>query len=208
VFNPIGGPNDDLCGPPVVAAFDPAACEAALLAAGDIPIKDVLASPPQPITSPLAIEAADSSFTGIDFVPESFAHTPVRRGAALYALEGDFGFSPPNATDPAPEVGHEIKLINFSKGSHPLQLQIKGFARNNTGDQAFITGDNGFNRPTNVRFGPDGCAWVVDYGAVRDLGADTHFVGPPQNGPLVQIPGTGVIWRICNSGAADDTSGN
>jgi hypothetical protein len=40
---------------------------------------------------------------------------------------------------------------------------------------------------------------VVDYGAVRDFGqsgADTKFVGAA-NGPLVQIPGTGVIWRIC-----------
>ena len=36
-----------------------------------------------------------------------------------------------------------------------------------------------FNRPTNVKFGPDGCAWVVDYGAVRDFGQsdpDTKFV--------------------------------
>ena len=46
-----------------------------------------------------------------------------------------------------------------------------------TGDQAFVTPDiNGFNRPTNVRFGPDGCAYVVDYGAVRDQGADSHVV--------------------------------
>jgi hypothetical protein len=36
----------------------------------------------------------------------------------------------------------------------------------------------------------------VDYGAVRDNSADTHFVGAA-NGPLVQIPGTGVIWKIC-----------
>ena len=55
---------------------------------------------------------------------------------------------------------------------------------------------NGFNRPTDVRFGPDGCAYVVDYGAVRDLGSDSHYVGAA-NGPLVQIPGTGVIWKIC-----------
>jgi hypothetical protein len=46
--------------------------------------------------------------------------------------------------------------------------------------------------------GPDGCACVVDYGAVRDKGPDTHFVGAA-NGPLVQIPGTGVIWKICPS---------
>jgi len=48
------------------------------------------------------------------------------------------------------------------------------------------------NRPTNIRFGSDGCAYVVDYGAVRDLGSDTHFAGAA-NGTLVQIPGTGAI---------------
>ena len=50
-----------------------------------------------------------------------------------------------------------------------------------------------------MRFGPDGCAWVPDYGAVRDFGQSdpaSKFVGEG-NGPLVQIPGTGVIWRIC-----------
>ena len=150
------------------------------------------------------LEAADSSFTGIDFVPNSFAVGPVNRGAALYSLEGDFGFSAPNATAPAPEVGHEIKLINFSKVGEPLVLKIMNFARNNTGDQAFIQAkaqdQQAFNRPLNVRFGPDDCAWITDYGAVRDLGADTHFQGPPANGPLLQIPGTGVIWRICPTG--------
>lgn len=187
VYNPIGGPADDV--PPSSA---------------DIPIRDVLAFPPQPITSPLATEAADSSFTGIDFVPNSFAVGPVQRGAALYVLEGDFGFSAPNATAPAPEVGHEVKLINFSKVGEALALKIRNFARNKTGDQAFIQttaeDQDAFNRPLNVRFGPDGCAWIPDYGAVRDLGADTHFKGPAQNGPLLQIPGTGVIWRICPNG--------
>ena len=84
------------------------------------------------------LEAANSSFTGIDFVPNSFAVGPVQRGAALYSLEGDFGFSPPNATAPAPEVGHEVKLINFSNVGEPLVLKIMNFARNVTGDQAFI----------------------------------------------------------------------
>src|ERR1700719_2746637 len=71
-------------------------------------------------------EAADSSFSGIDFVPRSFAGGIVERGAVLYTPEGDFGFSPPNATSPAPEVGHEIKLINFNqRPNQPLALKIK-----------------------------------------------------------------------------------
>ncbi len=200
VFNPIGGPGDDLCVPD--ASNPPSMCTPASLAQiekEDVPIRDVLAFPPQPITSPLAIEAADSSFTGIEFVPDSFVAGPLRPGAALYALEGDFGFSAANATSPAPEVGHEIKVINFSAPGQPLALKVARFAHNTTFEQAFVDGLSGFNRPTNVRMGPDGCAWVVDYGAVRDFGqsdAAAKFVGA-NNGPLVQIPGTGVIWRIC-----------
>src|SRR5215813_15389650 len=132
VFNPVGGPGDDLCVPD--PANPPSFCTSASLAlilAENVPIHDVLAFPPQPITSPLAIEAADSSFTGIDFVPDSFARGPVQSGAALYSLEGDFGFSRANATAPAPEVGHEVKLINFSKGGTPLELKIMRFAYNN-----------------------------------------------------------------------------
>jgi hypothetical protein len=195
VYNPIGGPSDDLC--VADSSNPPSLCTPASLAnilKYDVPIADVLAGPPQQITGPLAIDGADSSFTGIDFVPDAFVIGPVQPGAVLYSLEGDFGFSPDNGT---PEIGHEVKLINFNQlpGS-PLALRLQNFARNSTGDQAFVTNISGFNRPTDVRFGPDGCAYVVDYGAVRDLGSDSHYVGAA-NGPLVQIPGTGVVWKIC-----------
>ena len=131
---------------------------------------------------------------------------PIDPASFLYTLEGDFGFSPPNALAPAPEVGHEVKLINFNQDpSTPLSLSFENFARNDTGDQAFVSPTNtaAFNRPTNVRFGPDGCAYVVDYGAVRDPGGGpggaTRFVNPA-DAPLVQIPGTGVVWKICPTG--------
>jgi glucose/arabinose dehydrogenase len=204
VFNPIGGASDDLC------VFDPtnppSFCTPASLAnilKFDVPIANVLAFRPAPIVAPVAIEAADSSFTGIDFAPRSFVGGPVLPGAALYSLEGDFGFSPPNSVAPAPEVGHEVKLINFNQDpSGPLQLSFQNFAFNASGEQAFVSPGHtaAFNRPTNVRFGPDDCAYVVDYGAVRDNGGGpggvTRFVGAA-NGPLVQIPGTGVIFKIC-----------
>lgn len=226
VFNPVGGASDDLC--VFDAANPPSFCTPASLALilkEDVPIADVLAFPPEPITAPLALEAADSSFTGIDFAPQSFVGGPVAPGAALYSLEGDFGFSAPNATAPAPEVGHEVKLINFGPQSSddeddfdrhdgggrnvPLALSFQDFARNDSGDQAFIDPMHtaGFNRPTNIRFGPDGCAYVVDYGAVRDPGGGpggaTRFVNPA-DAPLVQIPGTGVIFKICRAGGKHD----
>jgi hypothetical protein len=198
VFNPIGGPADDLCVPD--PSNLPSRCTAASLAqilSENVPIRNVLAAPPQPITAPLALESADSSYTAIDFVPDEFAFGPVQSGATLYTLEGDFGFS---ASNGSPEVGHEVKVMNVAgQGEGPLSLSFSNFARNSTGDQAFVSGIHGMNRPTNLRFGPDGCAWIVDYGAVRDAGqsgVDSKFRNPA-DALLLQIPHTGVIFRIC-----------
>jgi hypothetical protein len=120
--------------------------------------------------------------------------------SALYSLEGDFGFSAANAIAPAPEVGHEVKLINFvARSGQPVAVNLQHFAHNISFEEAFPDGLRGFNQPTNVRFGPDGCAYIADYGAVRDVGQsdpDTGFKNPA-DAALVQIPGTGVIWKIC-----------
>ena len=196
VFNPVGGPGDD----------DPAAVVGK-------PVKPVLAFPPQPITAPLALEPSDVAAVGLDFVPDSFVTGPVRKGAALVSREGDFGFSKANGS---PEAGHDVELVNFSKEGDPLQLQLSLFAHNTTFEQAFPDGLRGINRPVDLKFGPDDCAYLVDYGAVRDFGqsdpASTFCPaqrpdGTPNpsfpacltdgTGPLVQIPGTGVIWKIC-----------
>src|SRR5262249_34737965 len=155
VFNPVGGPLDALCIPD--PSNPPSLCTPASLKRvleEDVPIRDVLAFPPQEITSPLAIEAADSSFTAIDFVPRSFTRGPVKEGAALYSLEGDFGFNAANASAPAPEAGHEVKLLNFGQQrAEAIALNFQRFAYNKTFEQAFVSGIAGFNRPTNVRFG-------------------------------------------------------
>jgi hypothetical protein len=120
--------------------------------------------------------------------------------SALYSLEGDFGFSAANATAPAPEVGHEVKLITFAARSRqPVAVNLQRFAYNKSFEESFPDGLRGFNRPTNVRFGPDGCAYVADYGAVRDFGRSDPDAGFKigADAALVQIPGTGVIWKIC-----------
>ena len=180
VFNPVGGPGDD----------NP-------IAVVGKPVQPVLAFPPQPITAPIALEPADVAVVGLDFAPGVFVGGVVKKGAALISREGDFGFSKANGT---PEAGHDVELVNFSGPGEPLQIQQRDFAFNNTGEQAFTDpGVQGINRPTDLKFGPDGCAYLVDYGAVRDFGQSdpaTMFVGA-LNGPLVQIPGTGTIWKIC-----------
>ncbi len=212
VFEPQCGPADDL------------ACNKVLTQ--DRPVKHVLAFLPQAAKSPIAIEGADSSMVSPDFAPNSFVTGVVAKGAAFMGREGDFGFSPSNSSTGAPEEGHDIQLINFSRPGEPLSVQLQKFAFNCPqanqahnpdggaackqnphnvasadvgGEQAFPSGGlRGINRPTNVMFGPDGALYLVDYGAVRDFGQSdsaSKFTNPA-DAPLVQIPGTGVIWRI------------
>lgn len=210
VFNPQGGPADDLCSPPAMPTFDAAACQAAVVAK-DTPVKPVLAFPPQQPKAPMDLEPADSSMTGIDFAPNSFVGGVVHRGAALVSREGDFGFSPGNGE---PEEGHDVQLVNFSAPGEPLQTTLQRFAYNcktadqshpngaagcaHPADQAFTDILHAFNRPTFAMFGPDGALYVVDYGAVRDLGQSDPLakVTNPADGPLVQFPFTGTIWKI------------
>ena len=167
-----------------------------LVLANDVPVKPVLDHPPQPITAPLALEPSDVAVVGLDFVPNAFVGGIVKKGAALIGREGDFGFSLPNGD---PEAGHDIELVNFSSNGDVLQLSQVRFARNTNSEQAFPDGLRGINRPVDLKFGPDDCAYLVDYGAVRDFGkgdSETKFIDPA-DAPLVQIPGTGVIWKIC-----------
>jgi glucose/arabinose dehydrogenase len=199
VFNPIGGPGDDLW--PDVAR----------IRAENSPVRPVLAFPPRPPVAPIALEPADVAAVGLDFAPRSFVHGVVKRNAVLLSREGDFGFSPANGN---PVLGHDVELINFLSDD-PSELQMSRFAfncprsaqgHNPDGSptcevavkQAFTARIRGINRPVTLRFGPDGAAYLVDYGAVRDPGGSepaSQFVNPA-NAPLVQIPGTGVIWRI------------
>jgi len=221
LFNPQGGPADDLCQPPA-GSFPPAsACNPQLFLPPNTPVGNILAFPPQPISAPLALEPADVAAVGLDFVPKAFVGGVVKKNAVLLSREGDFGFSPGNGD---PILGHDIELINFSSQS-PNELNMSRFAFNcpsaqqfHDSDgtprchvksgQAFVEGIHGINRPTTVRFGPDGAAYLVDYGAVRDFGRSdsrTHFQGNPRtNAPLPQIPGTGTIWRISRVDRDDD----
>lgn len=194
VFNPIGGPGDD----------NPSAFVGR-------PVRPVLAFPPQLPVAPLALEPADVAAVGLDFAPNSFIRGVVKRGAALVAREGDFGFSAANGR---PEEGHDIQLVNFS-GQGRVMLGLIRFAFNcafteqrhlpsgapacrTNPEQAFVARLRGINRPVTLMFGPDGALYLVDYGAVRDFGQsdpDAKFTNP-DDAPLVQIPHTGVIWRI------------
>lgn len=197
VFTPIGGPSDD--NPDAIGK----------------PVLPLLLAPPQTVTAPLALEPADDAVVGLDFVPAEFAGggnpgNGVSQGDALIAREGDFGFSRGNGT---PEPGHDVERVQFLSSNQISQERFMFNCRasdqedskalgtkicRNPADQAFGEKIHGINRPVDGKFGPDGAFYVVDFGAVRDVGQsdpETKF-RVADEGPLVQIPHTGVIWRV------------
>jgi glucose/arabinose dehydrogenase len=200
IFNPVGGPADD--NPAVVGQ----------------PVLPLLLKLPQAPIAPLALEPPDVAAVGADFVPREFAgggnpDDKVTRGDALVTREGDFGFSRGNGT---PIEGHDIELVRWTSEG---RIVLSRFAFNckaenqvmdpdgtkrctQAEDQAFVAQIRGINRPVDGKFGPDGAFYLVDFGAVRDFGRstpDSAFTNAA-DAPLVQIPGTGVIWKISRTG--------
>jgi glucose/arabinose dehydrogenase len=182
-------------------------------------VHHLLQVPPQRPVAPLAIIPADVAAVGLDFVPKEFAGrgnpgNKVENGDALVTREGDFGFEPGNGN---PIEGHDILRVNFLKeGGIVLErFTFNCKAENQVTDpdgrrrctqpanQAFADSTvarpiHGINRPVDGKFGPDGAFYLVDFGITRDGGQSTPStaVVNPANRPIVQIPRTGVIWKI------------
>lgn len=102
-------------------------------------------------------------------------------GAILVAEMGDFR----PMTDPAANVraGYQVERIDARTGA------IAPYLRNrNEGDaQAASTLDlrNGFERPVDVRIGPDGAIYVLDYGAFVTTGGEPKAM--PKSGKLFRV---------------------
>ena len=202
IFIPIGGAADDNA-PGVVGK----------------PVLPLLLKPPQPPIAPLALEPADVAAVGADFAPRRFAgggnpDDKVEKGDALVTREGDFGFSPGNGV---PIEGHDVERVQWTSTG----ILLSRFAFNcksanqvtdsdgtkrctKAEDMAFVSQVRGINRPVDGKFGPDGAFYLVDFGAVRDFGRSTpaSMFKNALDAPLVQIPGTGVIWKISRIGGS------
>ncbi len=78
-------------------------------------------------------------------------------------------------------AGHRISKIDMRSRTTVT------FAINKSGFPASISREGGFERPSQVVFGPDGVMYIVDCG-LNIL-----------NDPVYFIPNTGVIWRVSRS---------
>jgi glucose/arabinose dehydrogenase len=100
------------------------------------------------------------------------------RGDAFVAFFGSFAPVTTNIQD-LKFIGFKVARISLKDGS------IHDFAKNKFPGPALLNNQEGFNRPSDVAFGPDGSMYVVDWGSstLRVKGLESS-------------PDTGVIWRI------------
>lgn len=99
-------------------------------------------------------------------------------GDAYIAEFGGGGRITPGVTTPYVGLGHRISKIDMLTGG------VTTFAMNKSGFPSSITGEGGFVRPADVKFGPDGAMYISDL-ATNELGDLSAYI---QN--------TGIIWRV------------
>jgi len=142
---------------------------------GGVQPKFLIKNHPNLPPRPYATFPANSGIKGFDFNYNS------NFGPYGDVYIAEFGSTLPrenSTTLPYIGSGHRISKINMNTGT------VSTFAINKSGFPASMTLEGGFERPSDVVFGPDGAMYVLD------LGLNVR------NEPAVFLPNTGVIWRI------------
>lgn len=135
------------------------------------PPKPLLADPPEP-AKPLFLLPPHTAAMRFDFAPLGFDTS-----GAMYLAA--FGSGDPITGLTTGETGSRILKID------PISGESSVFVQNKTGKPA---GRNltGLNHPVDVKFGPDNCMYVVDFGVFETNGQVPNAV-----------PNTGVVWKVC-----------
>lgn len=139
-------------------------------------LKNHPSAPPKPA----AVLPPHSAGGAFDFAPAKFGH----RDEVFIPLLGPVD---PRLGD-GRKLGAKIVRVNGAG-------QVFDFAVNRIPGPASLTGAAGFERPSCVRFGPDGALYVTDFGVIK-MG---------QKGPEL-VPNTGTLWRIARRSAQPATA--
>jgi glucose/arabinose dehydrogenase len=144
-------------------------------------------TPPDPSVL-LGRHEINSSPSLLDVAPASWG---AMAGHVFIAEWGDL--SPPtNPLRGKKPAGYRVVRID------PATAGVEPFVWNRQPGPASMNGmqGQGLDRPFNVRFGPDGAMYIVDYGVVKIDMSLTKQGKPPYD----EVPGTGVIWRVVPEG--------
>lgn len=148
--------------------------------------------PPDP-SLVLGLHAYQSSPTKLDVAPGSWGELA---GQLFVSEWGDLAPETNPFQDERP--GYRVVRIDPATG------QVEPFVFNaqpGPASEQDALGE-GIERPFDVKFGPDGAMYVVDYGVARVNEARTEQVQVPYEFP----PQTGMIWRITPPDAGNNLS--
>ena len=127
----------------------------------------------------------NSSPSFLDVAPPSWGDMA---GQLFIAEWGDL--SPPtNPLRGKRPAGYRVVRVDPATGG-----RAEPFVRNQQPGPASMQGaqGQGLDRPFNVKFGPDGAMYIVDYGVVKIDMSLTKQGKPPYD----EMAGTGAIWRV------------
>ncbi len=139
-------------------------------------------TPPTPAVV-LGRHELNSSPSLLDVAPASWGSLA---GDVFIAEWGDL--APP--TNPLRSAFAGFRVVRVD----PETGMVSPFVQNCAAGPASALGDRseGIERPFDVKFGPDGAMYIVDYGVVT-----IDFSQAP---PYAYQPGTGVVWKVTRQG--------
>lgn len=131
----------------------------------------------------------NSSPSMLDVAPASWGGMA---GHLFIAEWGDLA-PPTNPLRGKKPAGYRVVHVDPATGA------VEPFVWNRQPGPASMHGmqGQGVERPFNVKFGPDGAMYIVDYGVVK-IDMSLKKQGKP---PYNEVPGTGVIWKVTRAGA-------
>ena len=135
----------------------------------------LLAEHPNQPPIPYAVFPPHSSIIGFDFnYNQSFGYY----GDVFIAEFGSYGRITMGETAAYVGVSQKVSRINMQTG------EVSTFIANKSGLPAYISGEGGFGRPVDIKFGPEEAMYILDYG-IYD-----------RANPMRLNPDTGVLWRV------------
>lgn len=128
----------------------------------------------------LSLHEFNSSPSFFDVAPEVWG---ALAGDVFVAEWGDLA-PPTNPLRGKQPAGYRVSRVDTATGA------VVPFVRNQQPGPASMQGAHGqgIERPFDVKFGPDGAMYIVDYGVVT--------INMDKKPPYAYQPGTGVIWKV------------
>jgi len=154
--------------------FDGESVEAGRFNALGEPAPQTLWTKHPPLTEAYLTIDPHEAANGLDFSPGGkFGY----KGDAFVAMFGTF--TPITTGINIKPVGFRVARVNLKN------REVVDFASNKVIGPSYLNRQGGFNRPSDVVFGPDDSLYVVDWGAAVATEKGIELV-----------PGTGLVWRI------------